>query len=559
MGARAVTEDMRAARTPEDVDVTAAARAPVEDPTLGIPVAVDRSGEPPHRIVAIGDSLTHGFQSGAVGNTALSYPAIVAWELGWFDRFRFPLYRGTGGLPINLEWIVRRLEERFGSDIDLTELVMAAIRVNGLLDEIEDWWERGEGAKAPIPPVPLHALAVYGWDLRDALELTAEHLRRRIRRPKDEFIPWRQGVVDANARAALVVLGAAYDPPPDRPTSVVDPEPPEGRALTLLEAAAHLGADGPEGVPGIETLVVALGANNALEAVTRLQVCWSTDGYDDLERKDAFTVWRPEHFEAELDAVFAKVERIDARHVIWCTVPHVTIAPVARGVGAKERPDSRYFPYYTRPWISDRDFNPRRDPCITGAEARAVDSAIDQYNAAIVERVRRARTAGRDHRVLDTAGVMDRLAYRRYRETPAAQPEWWSPYPLPAELMALDPVPDSRFFRSGPEGRTQGGLFSLDGVHPTTVGYGILAQEVLDVMAGAGVRIAGTPPGVGHRVDFARLVRLDTLISDPPASIAADLRLIGWLDQHVGWLPAMLKEGRRRAMSWPLPVASREG
>jgi hypothetical protein len=40
-----------------------------------------------------------------------------------------------------------------------------------------------------------------------------------------------------------------------------------------------------------------------------------------------------------------KVQQIRARHVIWCTVPHVTIAPVARGVASKVAPGSRYFPY----------------------------------------------------------------------------------------------------------------------------------------------------------------------------------------------------------------------
>src|ERR687885_79195 len=156
------------------------------------------------------------------------------------------------------------------------------------------------------------------------------------------------------------------------------------RRSTLFDAAAALGAqtgDDPE--HGIETLVVFLGANNALGAVNELRVVWSGPGYDDLARNGAFTVWRPTHFIAELAHVVTKVQAIRARHVIWCTVPHVTIAPIARGVDGKIAPDSRYFPYYTRPWISDSKFEVGRDPSITGDEARAVDSAIDQYNDAI--------------------------------------------------------------------------------------------------------------------------------------------------------------------------------
>src|SRR5262249_40298677 len=152
-----------------------------------------------------------------------------------------------------------------------------------------------------------------------------------------------------------------------------------------------------------------------------------------------------------------------ARHVIWGTVPHVTIVPVARGVGGKLRPGSRYFPYYTRPWIADPDFDPRDDPFITGAQARAVDSAIDQYNDAIAHTVAAARRDGLDWSLLDCAGLLDRLAQRRSLDDPNARPAWWSPYALPPELAALDPPPDSRFFQADGVRRSQGGLFSLDG------------------------------------------------------------------------------------------------
>ncbi|HSK27362.1 MAG TPA: hypothetical protein VK894_10685 [Jiangellales bacterium] len=151
---------------------------------------------------------------------------------------------------------------------------------------------------------------------------------------------------------------------------------------------------------------------------------------------------------------------------------------IARGVGGKVRPDSRYFPYYTRPWITDADFDPERDPHLTEAEARSVDSAIDAYNETIIASVEAARRDQLDWNVVDLGALLDRLATRRYLESPWARPTWWTPYELPPELKALDPVPNTRFFWSGPGGRTDGGLFSLDGVHPTTIGYGILAQEM---------------------------------------------------------------------------------
>ena len=71
--ARVVTADMLDAKTPADVIIRAEARCPETDPTLGIPVIVNSQGSPRHRLVTIGDSLTQGFQSGAIFNTSLSY------------------------------------------------------------------------------------------------------------------------------------------------------------------------------------------------------------------------------------------------------------------------------------------------------------------------------------------------------------------------------------------------------------------------------------------------------------------------------------------------------
>lgn len=511
--------------TPPDVQVTLEARAPTWDPTLGITLP---PAAPPaqaaHRLVTLGDSLTHGFQSGAIFNTDLSFPMIIAWELGWDDAFRHPRYPGHGGLPVNIEYLLRALEERYGDKLDWWELAPALFRLRQVMDQIEDYWERGPGARPPNRTGINHNLAVYGWDLRDTLVRTADTCAAAIRAPKDQLLT--QIVENANERAAIRVLDAARHA--------------TGRALTPLGAAHALGEDG-----GIETLIVLLGANNALRAVTELRVVWSDRGYDDPEQKHRYTVWRPTHFQAELDRVVAEVTAIQARHVIWGTVPHVTIAPIARGVGQKVRRGSRYYPYYTRPWISDTDFDAKDDPHITEREARAVDSAIDQYNDAIEGAVRAARTAGRDWYLLDVAGYLDRLAARRYIDDPQARPPWWTPYDLPPELAALRPPPDSRFFVSGPEGRVRGGLFSLDGVHPTTIAYGLLAQEFIAVMQRAGVVFTygdGRTPRVGPvRVDFRRLIRRDTLIADPPRSLAADLGILGWLDETADLFGRMLR------------------
>ena len=519
--ATAVPDELKDPGTPSEVQIRLQAPAPITDPTLGTPIARRAGADARHRLVTLGDSLTHGFQSFAIFNTDLSYPAIIASELGWYDSFRHPEYRRFGGLPLNLEYIARELDARYGARINWWELGSALFYLHHALDEICEYWEEGRGSRLPQTAGIMHNLAVSGYDVRDVMARTAATERERMK----AITAGRLHLVarDAGPLMGLYVLESARNR--------------DGEPLTPVEAAAALGDDG-----GIETLTVFIGANNALRAVTDLDVKWSGPGYDTLDGKAGYTVWRPTHFISELELLVEKVKRVNAQHVIWATVPHVTIVPIAHGVGGKMRPGSRYFPYYTHPWIPEDKFDPTVDPYVTGNQARAIDSAIDQYNQAIVDQVRAAREAGLDWLLLDTCGLMDRLASRRYILDEAARPSWWTPFELPPALKALDPVPDSLFFAAGLQGRTAGGLFTLDGVHPTTIAYGLMAQSFMDVLAGAGVVFYGRdgrPRPAPVKVDFAALIARDTLISDPPTCITPDLKLLGWANTALDWVKRM--------------------
>ena len=206
--------------------------------------------------------------------------------------------------------------------------------------------------------------------------------------------------------------------------------------------------------------------------------------------------------------------------MILATVPHVTIVPMAKGInpanpGQKWRDGSRYFPYYVDPWIDEKAFRPNRHRYLTHQQARAIDSAIDQYNGTIVEAVRHARSEGREWLLFDLCGLLDGLAYRRYQlDAAAAGRNAWASFELPAALADLD----TRFFLSDHTGRLQGGLFGLDGIHPTTSGYGLVAQQVLDLI---GLSRAGTTA-----IDFAALRLKDTLNAHPPALVSPLLTMI---------------------------------
>jgi hypothetical protein len=533
-----VTPEMRDPKTPNDVIIRSEQREPVMDPTLGIAVNVNREGTPRHRLVTIGDSLTQGFQSGAIFNTKLSYPMMIARELGWEKYMRYPTYDGPGdGLPLNLEHLARQIEQEFGHTLDWWELAPVVLFIRNYLDKVEDHWERGAGALSPHQPGINHNLSIYGWDLRNTISRTADTCLKILEEnpPDDDYL--RQVVEYHNERAALRVLNSARDA--------------GGKALSPVQAAAALGAEGTletKDGDGIETLIILIGANNALGSILTFNVVWTDTGYEDMSVNDRYTVWRPTHFKAEFDQLVAEVKKIRARHVIWGTVPHVTIAPFARGVAGKVRPDSRYFPYYTLFWISDDEFDASKHPNITEQEARAIDSAIDQYNDYITDVVRQGRQEGRDWYLFETAGLLDRLASKRYIYDPESRPSWWDKvggqYKLPPELQALSPVPDSRFFQSGPNGRTSGGLFSLDGIHPTTIGYGIMAQELIDIMQRAGVKFYqsdGKTERPGKiRVDFKRLIAQDTLISKPPQVLSNAVNLIGLIDRNFNIFSSML-------------------
>lgn len=509
--------------TPDEVVITWEARRPETDPALGVPVEVQGRAPCVNRLVAIGDSLTAGFQSGAIYNTSLSWPALVARELGWFGEFRFPTYEGYGGLPLNIEFLLRQLEWQFG-DIGWLDSLPALAWVNHYLNKVEQWWEVDADQTYESGEGLTHNLGVHGFKLRDAYSRTRAAVEEAILKRKDH---WRLPIPERDVdRAARRVLGNA------------------GLDMAVMDVARALG---DEGDPGIEVLVVALGANHALGSVVHLRWKWTDDRYPD-DPDDGYTVWTPRHFAAEWDELIRRVQDIRARHVVLATVPHVTIAPVARGVAVGDRGASRYYPYYTRPWISDADFDPEEDPKLTGDQARAIDSAIDQYNRLITDTVRRARTAGRDWYLFDLCGLLDRLAYKRYLTHPEAKPSWWDDvggaYPLPDALTALNPVPDTRFFQSDPNGRSAGGLFSLDGTHPTTVGYGITAQELIKVLERAGVSFFGadgrTPRPSPIRIDFGPLLQADSLLRDPPRSLSHTLRVLGWLDDKADTFRSLL-------------------
>lgn len=78
---------------------------------------------------------------------------------------------------------------------------------------------------------------------------------------------------------------------------------------------------------------------------------------------------------------------------------------------------------------------------------------------------------------------------------------------------------------AAPHGRA----VSLDGIHATIVGYGLLVRELITVMERAGVVLRhadGTVRPGPVQVDVERLIRRDTLISRAPGYVMSGLERV---------------------------------
>lgn len=477
---------------------------------------------PRHRLVVLGDSLSQGFMSGAIHRTDVSYPALVARTLG-LDRhgFRVPDFRGAGGLPLNLERIIRSLSDNFGREVRWWEAPLAFASLRSQMDVIEDYWERGPGSKPLHEHTTYHNLAVWGYRVSDVQSVTSQLCDDVIPEPIDHW--FKQVPERSHYRTARRVLN-----PANRSAY---------RNRSAMDAAREFARDG-----GIENLVVFLGSNNVLGTVNELRVVLSTD--EDARRpphQRATNLDRPKHFAAAYRHLADQILSLGAQRVFVGTVPHVTIPPISRGVG--RRCPEGYFDYYTRPWIWDDEFRPHLHRYLDRQQARTIDATVDAYNATI------RHIADRNGwHVFDTCQLLDDLSYRRHGsdDQPPLSPFLAAALERRSDLAYLvdehhRATLDTRFMATSPESPRhleRGGLFSLDGIHPTTIGYGLIAETLLLAMRTAGVEF----PGDGY-LDWDHVLDQDSLVSQPPA-LLANLRHAMRIFDRRGLLAAVLGEFR---------------
>jgi hypothetical protein len=157
---------------------------------------------------------------------------------------------------------------------------------------------------------------------------------------------------------------------------------------------------------------------------------------------------------------------------------------------------------------------------LTLAEALHIDDCIRAYNRDISRLLeeKNKEHPKRRYYLVDTCGILESLAFKRN----AGQVE----YDFPDYFDFVYPRVDTKYYHADRRKRLrQGGLFSLDGVHPTAIGQGIIAHEFMKVMKQAGVVVDGS-------LNWPTIFESDTLYSDP-ISLMHELYNKDWLAKYL--------------------------
>ncbi|HLR31274.1 MAG TPA: hypothetical protein VK074_02215 [Fodinibius sp.] len=459
---------------------------------------MSRKNQPKHKLAIIGDSLSQGFNNGGIYRTDLNFPAMLAecWEPS--PVFNQPSFTAQAGIPLNLEILVRGLSDKYGETIEWDEYLPALSNLYSTLRRIKRYWE-GElmPLNRPDQTIPYHNQSVWGFAMNDAWMIT-DHLSRQFIETQPETFSIFDMLPDhAMYITSSLVLNPSYEE--------------QFWHSTQLDNIGYLQEHG-----GIENLIVAMGHNNIIGAVSDLELRFSrAEDLEDPPSKRGYTVYRPEHFELEYRKLAEEVNRIGAERVIVQTIPYITIPPVTRGVNSDKsrRNHTGYFDYYTRFWVWDKDFNPDKHPHLTKEEVISLDQHVDKYNSIIRE-------------IADEYGWIV-IPLNRYLSGYARRrlggkiripfPEKFvsamNRHPMTSHLFEDPKQPkfSTDYLRIDRDsGKVyKGGIFSLYGIHPTTTGYGLIAHLYKRTMEKNGVLF-------DKPLNWKRIISNDTLVTDPP-------------------------------------------
>ena len=454
------------------------------------------------KLVAIGDSLTQGFQSGAILKTEWSFPAMIARSLGLSvpTDFRIPSFFGSG-LPINVEELLRFMETELRNEISKDEWILRfPFLLEQFIDEVEDLYERGRGRKPSAFRGQFHNLSVWGFRVLDTFSINSDYCDQVITTSEgwieDDFL----GLPNAPMyRTARIVLNPAQQREKGKWTQI-----------------DNLKAINDNDAEGVENLIIWLGANDCLGTVASLSFkeMPSTFSSDDPEKRGKFNLTHPDIFEKDYATLIKKIKGAISPNtrVFVGTIPYVTIPPITQGIG-KLPENSKYFNYYGRFFANEINFNPFFNSKLTGEEIKKIDEAVDKFNQIIRSEV---SSAGNNFHLVDVGGILNSLAVKRNHLSNSPDEPLKAYYRSLGlsdhPLLRVDPIPNTLLLKTQDGTRISGGLFSLDSVHPSTIGYGIAAEAFLRKMQEVGVKDANP-----LHLDWRQIIAQDSLLQSPPA------------------------------------------
>jgi len=447
-------------------------------------------------MVVIGDSISQGFKNGGIYRTDINFPALLCQCFEPVPNFTQPNFTAQAGIPINLEMLVRGMSDQFGDSLEWSEYVPAASHLYSTLKRIKRYWEGKLKPLSTDRTEPYHNQSVWGFAMNDAWIMTENLSREHIRTHRETY-----SIFDVLPDHALFI------------TACMVLNPSFGETFThhtQIDNALYLQENG-----GIENLIVSMGHNNIIGAVTDLRFQYSEPS--DLEAPPAernYTVYRPEHFELEYRKLAERVSAIGAERIFVPTIPYVTIPPVSRGVNEDlSRQTGGYFDYYTRFWIWDSDFDPVKHPHLTKEQAIELDQSVDEYNRIIRELADEFGWVVVPLNRYVNAIAKRRLAGNIRLPFPQEFREAMLRNPATAHLVEdpHDPKLSTDYIRIDEEKQNvyKGGIFSLDGIHPTTIGYGLMAHVYYETMKKNGVKF-------DRPLNWDYIIENDTLVTDPP-------------------------------------------
>lgn len=486
------------------------------------------------KLFTIGDSISQGFMSGAAARTDLSYSTLIAKQLKIIG-YQYPIW-DQGGMPANIEEIFRALEKSFGANLSTLEWGLATLKtLPSYLDKIEDYYERGAGSiNNPYSGGEsfFSNVSVRGFNVSDSWLITSKYCKEQIKSHSSGDGIY-SGVDNSFLRTALRVLN---------PQLLDDHQ--DKSQLDWLKYYSDK--------EGVENVIIWLGANNALGSIVSLKINF-TEGKGRITEKqsdifqnadeEVYNLWHPEDFKADYTELLNRIDKIlegKPTKVFLGTVPLVTIAPLVKGVGEtltvevnKQQPDNTessetekviYSKYYTY-FPFDEEYAFKTGINLSFSQVYHIDKCIREYNKIIKNLVaeRNLINPGRYH-IIDYSSMLDSLAFKRNGGTPS--------YQFPEYFNFQYPLPNTKYYHADTDGNLkQGGIFSLDGVHPTPIAHGLIAYETLKKMNEAGVEDANP-----NQLDWNKIIASDKLYTKPITmmhEIYDNTKLAEWLMERL--------------------------